>query len=191
MGGEHPSSSDPSEESESYLYAFNLVNSKDGTFATITINRQIQADFKTDTGAQANLILQHYLNMLYPRVPITSHTLIWFPYTFTWNLTRKEHDDRLEEVLKHSRKSGIKSSKRKCQLGLEMVCYFGHVISKDGIKPDPKKFRVFNDNPKSYTKEEHQTLLGKLNVIFRCIPDISSKNKPRRDLLKEESFDLQ
>ncbi|KAK2718357.1 hypothetical protein QYM36_005611 [Artemia franciscana] len=60
---------------------------------------------------------------------------------------QKEHDNRLEEVLKQAKKYNIKYNKSKCQFGLEKVHYFALVISKDGIKPYPEKLLVINDMP--------------------------------------------
>ncbi|KAK2727056.1 hypothetical protein QYM36_007791 [Artemia franciscana] len=105
--------------------------------------------------------------------------------------TQKEHDERLKEALQRARKLGIRFNKIKCQFGLDKISYFGHEISKDGIKPDPEKLQVINRMPEPKNEEELQTLLGMLNFLSRYIPKISSKNKSLRDLLNEESFLLQ
>ncbi|KAK2724744.1 hypothetical protein QYM36_001288, partial [Artemia franciscana] len=58
----------------------------------------------------------------------------------------------------------------------------------DGIKPDPEKIRAIQDMPSPQSKEELQTLLGMLNFLSKYIPNLSSKNKPLRDLTKATDF---
>ena len=69
-GGECPSRSNSNEESDlAYI-------SKQST-RTITINGQIKVDFNVDTGAPANLIPKHYLEMQSPKAVLqtTRHRL--------------------------------------------------------------------------------------------------------------------
>ncbi|KAK2721380.1 hypothetical protein QYM36_003607, partial [Artemia franciscana] len=101
---------------------------------------------------------------------------------------RKEHDQRLSAVLRRARKKGIRFNSEKCKFSKDKVKYFGHIISRDGIKPDPEKIRAIQDMPSPQSKEELQTLLGMLNFLSKYIPDLSSKNKPLRDLTKATDF---
>ncbi|KAK2720773.1 hypothetical protein QYM36_004599 [Artemia franciscana] len=90
---------------------------------------------------------------------------------------REEHDQRLSAVLRRARKKGIRFNSEKCEFSKDKVKYFGHIISRDGIKPDPEKIRAIQDMPSPQSKEELQTLLGMLNFLSKYIPDLSSKNK--------------
>ncbi|KAK2720481.1 hypothetical protein QYM36_004385, partial [Artemia franciscana] len=101
---------------------------------------------------------------------------------------REEHDQRLSAVLRRAREKGIRFNSEKCEFSKDKVKYFGHIISRDGIKPDPEKIRAIQDMPSPQSKEELQTLLGMLNFLSKYIPDLSSKNKPLRDLTKATDF---
>ncbi|KAK2725576.1 hypothetical protein QYM36_000169 [Artemia franciscana] len=101
---------------------------------------------------------------------------------------REEHDQRLSAILRRARKKGIRFNSEKCEFSKDKVKYFGHIISRDGIKPDPEKIRAIQDMPSPQSKEELQTLLGMLNFLSKYIPDLSSKNKPLRDLTKATDF---
>ncbi|KAK2717700.1 hypothetical protein QYM36_006471 [Artemia franciscana] len=101
---------------------------------------------------------------------------------------REEHDQRLSAVLRRARKKGIRFNSEKCEFSKDKVKYFGHIISRDGIKPDPEKIRAIQDMPSPQSKEELQTLLGMLNFLSKYIPNLSSKNKPLRDLTKATNF---
>ncbi|KAK2720526.1 hypothetical protein QYM36_004414, partial [Artemia franciscana] len=77
----------------------------------------------------------------------------------------------------------------KCQIAVQSVCDFGHIISNAGIKPDPEKLRAINEMPTPKSKEELQTLLGMLNFLSRYIPNLATHNQPLRDLIKANEFE--
>ena len=101
---------------------------------------------------------------------------------------QEEHNRRLPDVLKRARQNGVKFNRSKCQIAVQSVCYFGHIISNAGIKPDPEKLRAINEMPTPKSKEELQTLLGMLNFLSRYIPNLATQNQPLRDLIKANKF---
>ncbi|KAK2718174.1 hypothetical protein QYM36_005478 [Artemia franciscana] len=60
---------------------------------------------------------------------------------------REDHDQRLSAVLRRARVKGICFNSEKCEFSKDKVKYFGHIISRDGIKPDPEKIRAIQDMP--------------------------------------------
>ena len=56
-----------------------------------------------------------------------------------WSETEEQHDSRLKQVLDRARHRNLKLNKDKSQIKLPEVSYIGHILSKDGLKPDPKK----------------------------------------------------
>ena len=53
-----------------------------------------------------------------------------------------EHREILKTVLKRARDHGITFNREKCQFGKEQIEFFGHVLTKDGLKPSPDKVRA-------------------------------------------------
>jgi hypothetical protein len=106
-----------------------------------------------------------------------------------YGATREEHDRRLADVLERAKQKGVKFNRSKCQIAVQSVCYFGHIISNAGIKPDPEKLRAINEMPTPKSKEELQTLLGMLNFLSRYIPNLATQNRPLRDLIKANEFE--
>ena len=53
--------------------------------------------------------------------------------------TYEEHFDRIQSVLQLLRESGFKVWPNKCPFLQEKVKYIGHIVSNDGIEPDPDK----------------------------------------------------
>lgn len=50
-----------------------------------------------------------------------------------------EYDARLQQVFATNEKSGLKLNQRKCEIRKPKICYFGNVVSKEGLSPDPHK----------------------------------------------------
>ena len=59
-----------------------------------------------------------------------------------WGTTGQEHDERLRQVLERARDYNLKLNRKKSQVRKDEVTYIGHVISKEGVKPDPEKVRA-------------------------------------------------
>ncbi|XP_048259745.1 uncharacterized protein K02A2.6-like [Haliotis rufescens] len=57
-----------------------------------------------------------------------------------WGIDVPQHDERLYAVLNRIQSSGLKLNRSKCKLRMTEVSYVGHLLTKDGLKPDPEKF---------------------------------------------------
>lgn len=66
------------------------------------------------------------------------------------------------------------------------VGYFDHIISADGLKPDPTKVKTIQEIPPPVDKKELQTTLGMINYLAKFTPQLSETTKPIRDL-KDDS----
>ncbi|KAK2723355.1 hypothetical protein QYM36_001875 [Artemia franciscana] len=102
--------------------------------------------------------------------------------------TQEEHDERLAVILERTLVKGIRFNEEKCEFSVSRVKYFRHVISSEGMQPDPDKIRAINNMPSPSCREELQPLLGMINYLAKYIPSISTKNKKLRDLTKADSF---
>ena len=58
----------------------------------------------------------------------------------------------------------------------------GHVISKDGLKPDPDKGKAVENMPKPTCKTETLSVLGFINYLAKFLPRLSEVAQPLRDL---------
>ena len=68
--------------------------------------------------------------------------------------------------------------------------YLGHVITRDGVKPDPKKVDAVVHFPHSENCKNIKQLLGLAGYYRRFIPNFASIVKPLTTLLKR-SIDFQ
>ena len=66
----------------------------------------------------------------------------------------------------------------KFKLDYDTVTFFGHLLTKDGIKPDPKKVKDIREWPVPKDIKEFQSFLGAVNYLARFIPHLYVLSKP-------------
>ena len=103
-----------------------------------------------------------------------------------WGETEKQHDIRLKQVLERARHHNLKLNKDKSQIRCGEINYIGHILSKDGLKADPRKVEAIQkmDSPKN--KEELQRFLGMTTYLGKFIPNMSQTAAPLRSLLEKD-----
>lgn len=72
----------------------------------------------------------------------------------------EQHEERLMKVLKRIADFGLKLSPSKCKFFQTKVKYLGHVISAQGIQPDPDKVAAIREWPRPQTVRELRSFLG-------------------------------
>ena len=63
----------------------------------------------------------------------------------------------------------------------------GHLITADGLKPDPAKIEAIAKLEPPKSKEEVQRFLGYIVYLSKFIPKLSDVATPIRNLLKDSS----
>ena len=64
---------------------------------------------------------------------------------------------------------------------------FGHVISDQGVKPDPAKMDAIRNMPTPTSKHELLNFLGLCNYLSTYVPDLSSILQPLCQLTKKNA----
>lgn len=100
--------------------------------------------------------------------------------------TKAEHDQNLRQFLIRARDFGFRFNPDKCIIGAQEVNYFGHVISADGLKPDPQKVSSILDMKVPDNRSELETLLGMVTYLTKFAPNLAEITSPLRDLLKKD-----
>ena len=94
------------------------------------------------------------------------------------------HDARLQGVFETIARSGLKLSQKKCKIRKPKICYFGNVISKDGVSPDPEKVKAIQELPAPKNVQELHQGLGMINYLGKFLPNLSLVISPMSELLK-------
>lgn len=99
----------------------------------------------------------------------------------------KDHDTKLRNLLDRCRSKGLKLNESKLQLRKDQVAFMGHVITADGLRPDPEKVSAIVGMPSPTDKQAVQRLLGMVNYVQKFAPHLSEVTKPLRDLIKNDT----
>ena len=99
------------------------------------------------------------------------------------------HDENLKEVLQKAREVEVKFNLDKYIFGSANVTYFGHLITTDGIEPDPSKAQAIREMPQPSNKDKLATLLGMTSFLFKYIPDLSFLSYLLQELRKQNVFE--
>ena len=99
--------------------------------------------------------------------------------------SEKEHDERLEEVLKRLKEKGLKLNKEKCYFNMMKLEFMGHVLSKDGVAPEESKIKAVASAREPKNASEVRSFLGLVNYCGRFIPDLATISKPLRKLTRK------
>ncbi|KAL8608308.1 hypothetical protein ACOMHN_042175 [Nucella lapillus] len=100
--------------------------------------------------------------------------------------TIEEHNANLRAALQRAEERNLKLNPEKLEVGKTEIKYFGHMISADGLKPDPSKVKAVREMPPPANEKELQTMLGMINYLAKFAPQLSEITKPMRDLLKDD-----
>ena len=84
-------------------------------------------------------------------------------------------------------KVSLKLNAEKCIFKAESIPFFGHVISRDGIKPDPKKMDAIRTMMMPMLKLELQSFLGLCNYLANYVPSLSAVLQPLCELTKKDT----
>ena len=76
--------------------------------------------------------------------------------------SRKEHLQRLEEVLKRLQDAGLRVKRDKCRFIEKEVIYLGHIISAQGLQPTKNKVKAIQEAPTPTGTSELKAYLGML-----------------------------
>ena len=97
------------------------------------------------------------------------------------------HDLHLIEVLNQCRKIGLKLNADKCIFRVTSIPFFGHVISREGVQPDPAKLDAIRNMLTPTSKYEILSFLGLCNYLSTYVSGLSNILHPLRQLTKKNA----
>ena len=100
----------------------------------------------------------------------------------TYEEALADHDKNLKALPQRARDVNLKFSKDKPHLRLSSVPYMGHLITAEGLKPDPQKTQAIQFMQKPKDQAPVQRYLGFVNYLSKFLPKLSTLCKPLREL---------
>ena len=96
-----------------------------------------------------------------------------------------QHLSNLQKVFERLKHAGLKLQPQKCHFFQRKVQFLGHIISQNGISPDPEKTSKVLHWPVPTTALEVQQFLGLANYYRRFVRDFAAKAKPLHRLTEK------
>ena len=136
----------------------------------------------TNTPATFQQLMQSCLGNLH-----LCYCIIYLDDVIVFSKTPEEHVFRLRAVFEKLKQVRLKLKPLKCEFFRQELTYLGHVMSKDGIKTDPKKVGAIHKQPVATNVMEVRRFLGFTNYYQQFIKKYAQVVKPLYKLILEEN----
>lgn len=111
--------------------------------------------------------------------------LIYLDDVLVYSRTFDAHLEHLRLVFDRFREAELKLKPSKCHFGQKKVKFLGHVISKDGVLPDPDKISAIKEYPVPRSVKDVRAFLGLANYYRKFVKDFAKIAGPLHDLTKK------
>ena len=101
--------------------------------------------------------------------------------------TLEEHDEKLTLIMERLEKANLQLNINKCEFLKTEIFYLGHILSKQGVSPDPRKLEAVKHFPEPQTVKNIRQFLGLAGYYRRFIKNFATMSKPLTKLLEKET----
>ena len=122
----------------------------------------------TNSGASFQRLMGHILRGLEYRF-----ALIYIDDVIIFSKSIEDHLVHLEEVFRRLREANVKLNQGKCSFVKHKVDYLGHVVTPDGVSPNPDKIRVVQEFPTPTNLKELRNFSVRLANYYRRLLRVS------------------
>ena len=91
----------------------------------------------------------------------------------TMEEAQRDHDDNQADLLKRCREKNVKLSYEKSMFNRAEIPFMGHLITSEGLKPDPAKIDAVAKMAKPTDVKSIQRFIGFVTYLSRFLPDLS------------------
>ena len=109
--------------------------------------------------------------------------VVFIDYILVYSKDQENHDTHLWVVLETLRKEQLYAKLSKCEFWLNEVSFLGHIVSKEGIRVDPKKIEVVVKWKPPRNVTEVRSFLGLAGYYKRFVKGFSMIAAPMTRLL--------
>ena len=116
-----------------------------------------------------------------------STCLVYIDDIIVYGVDFDQHIQRVDEVLERISKAGLKFKPEKCNLLQTEVVFLGHVVSSQGVKPDPTNVVKITDWPRPTYAKEVKQFVATGSYYWRFIKNFAKIARPLFDLTKKDA----
>ena len=96
------------------------------------------------------------------------------------------HNSVLQQVLHRAKSYNLKLNFDKVRVQKPQVLYVGHIISTQGLKPDPEKVRAMGNMPPPTSKEDVRRFLGSIQYLAKFLLMLAEVETRLRELTQKD-----
>lgn len=111
--------------------------------------------------------------------------LNYFDDVIVYGSTPEEHWRNLRAMMNTLRASGLRLNVRKCVMGASELKFLGHIISANGVRPDPEKVKAIAEAPEPQDQAQLRSFLGSITYLTQYVPHLSTVIVPLRKLTQK------
>jgi hypothetical protein len=112
--------------------------------------------------------------------------LVYIDDVIIYSKTEEEHVKHLDMFLETVSNAGYYIKPNKCKIFASKLQFLGHMISKDGIQPNPEKVKAIAEIPAMKNVKDVQVFLGGAGYYRRFIHKFALITSPLTELLKKD-----
>lgn len=112
--------------------------------------------------------------------------LVYLDDIIIYSTSLQEHIVSLKQVFERLRSSNFKVQLDKSEFLRKEIAFLGHLVSTEGIKPNPAKIEAIQKFPIPRTRREIKSFVGLLSYYRKFIPDLARLLRPMTDCLKQD-----
>ena len=116
---------------------------------------------------------------------VPSICLLYIDDLICHSMNFEDHLGHLRKIFEILRVANLKLKLTKCNFAQPSVKFLGHIVSKEGIKPDPNNIKVVRDFKTPTKVHDVQSWLGLANYYRKFVKNFSEIAKPLTNLLKK------
>jgi len=110
--------------------------------------------------------------------------LVYIDDIVIYSRTFSEHLIAIEKVLAALERAQLQVKPEKCHFAQQKITFLGHIVSSEGIRPDPEKVRDLIEFPAPTCMKDVQRFLGLVTWFRKFIPDLARISRPLYLLLR-------
>lgn len=129
--------------------------------------------------ATMNIIFQPYLR---------EFVIVFFDDILVYSATLEDHHRHLQLVFKCLLQHQFFLKQSKCTFVQPSISYLGHIVSAEGVGPDPKKIQAMLQWPTPNSVKQLRGFLGLTGFYRKFVKGYASITCPLTELLKKDAF---
>jgi hypothetical protein len=128
---------------------------------------------------------QRMMNRVFNKL-IGDYVVVYLDDLNIFSRNFNEHLIHLREVFERLRNTGLKLKRKKCYFFKNELAFLGHIVSANGINPDPDKISAIENHPVPTNLRELRQFLGLASYYRKFIFEFAKIAAPLNQLMKKE-----